>query len=69
MTRMNCDNCDEFGPGNKSDCNYSCVDKQILRLHDAHTVDSFVKELYIASGIYVSPSSIYKYKKIIEEFL
>lgn len=70
MGRITCEkNCDQYGPGNITECDYSCRDKQILRLHDDHEVDKFVKELYKASGIYVSPSSIYKYKKIIEEFL
>ena len=69
MGRINCQNCEEYRPGNVSECNYSCHDTQILRLHDDHEVDKFVKKLYKSSGIYVSPSSIYKYKKIIEEFL
>ena len=69
MGRKNCKGCDQFDHNWKSLCNYSCRDKQILRLRDNYVVDRFVKELYEASGIYISPNNIYKYKKIIEEFL
>ena len=69
MGRITCKGCEQFDHHWKDNCDYSCKDKTMLRLHDNYEVEKFVKELYKASGIYVSPSSIYKYKHIIEEFL
>ena len=67
MGKKSCTGCEEFENGSKGYCSYSCNNQ--LEYENEFEVQKFVKELKDATGIYVSPSSIYKYKKIIEEFL
>ena len=66
-----CNGCPEFGGVGSPPryCSYSCSDVRLARLDDHFAHHRFVKELYLKSGVYVSPSSIMKYSKMIKELL
>ena len=69
-TKLSCKNCDEYSYNGKGNyCTYSCNKNRTDRYKGDSSIENFVKDLYEASGIFVSRSEIYKNMNLLREYL